>query len=168
VEVSPQVAQVLLSEAREAGLAYVAYLKSQAQPKRFFIDGRPELEDNHVRRNRSAYADYLRRYAEEAAEAEKALQAYLAKAPGKQIYETRVSFRNIGGMVWPLWVKVVTTDGAMFLWRFPAESWAKSPEVVVKVFYTAEPVKEVVLDPWNLSLDSNPRNHAYSVSRAAP
>jgi hypothetical protein len=65
-------------------------------------------------------------------------------------------------------VKVVTTDGAMFLWRFPAESWAKSPEVVVKVFYTAEPVKEVVLDPWNLSLDSNPRNHAYSVSRAAP
>jgi len=168
VEVSPQVAQVLLSEAREAGLAYVAYLKSQAQPKRFFIDGRPELEDNHVRRNRSAYADYLRRYAEEAAEAEKALQAYLAKAPGKQIYETRVSFRNIGGMVWPLWVKVVTTDGAMFLWRFPAESWAKSPEVVVKVFYTAEPVKEVVLDPWNLSLDSNPRNHGYSVSRAAP
>jgi len=62
----------------------------------------------------------------------------------------------------------VTADGVALLWRFPAESWAKSPDLLVKVFYTAAPVKEVVLDPWNLSLDSNPRNHVYTVSRAAP
>ncbi len=167
ISVSSQVAQTLLAEAREAGLAYVEYLRSQAKPKSFFVDKRPEVEDSYVRRNREAYAEYLKRYEEEAAQAEKRLQAYLEVPAGKEIYETRVTFRNVGGMVWPLWVKVVTEDGAMFLWRFPAEVWAKSPEKVVKVFYTAVPVKEVVLDPWNLSLDSEPRNQVYVVARGA-
>jgi len=168
VSVSPEVARVLLAESREAGEAYIAYLRSQAQPRSFFVDNRSELEDSYVQRNRSAYAEYLKRYAEEASEAEKAFRAYVAKSAEKEVYETRVTFRNTGGMVWPLWVKVVTADGVALLWRFPAESWAKSPDLLVKVFYTAAPVKEVVLDPWNLSLDSNPRNHVYTVSRAAP
>ncbi len=170
ISVSPKVAQTLLAEAREAGLAYITYLKNQAKTKSFFVDKRPEIEDSYVRRNRSAYAEYLKRYEEEAAQAEKRLQAYLEASAGKEIkevYETRVFLRNRGGMVWPVWVKVVTQDGAMFLWRFPAEIWAKSPTEVVKVFYTAVPVREVVLDPWNLSLDSEPRNHVYTVSGAA-
>ncbi len=168
IQVSPEVAQTLLAESREAGSAYIAYLKSQARAKSFFVDRRPEIVDDYVRRNRTAYAEYVARYEEEAAQAEKRLQAHLAVPVKKELYETRVTFRNRGGLVWPVWVKVVTEDGAIFLWRFPAEIWAKSPKEVVKVFYTAVPVKEVVVDPWNLSLDANSRNHVYPISRAAP
>lgn len=96
MSVSPEVARVLLAESREAGEAYIAYLRSQAQPRSFFVDNRSELEDSYVQRNRSAYAEYLKRYAEEASEAEKAFRAYVAKSAEKEVYETRVTFRNTG------------------------------------------------------------------------
>jgi hypothetical protein len=163
----PEVMKTLLEETRQAGQAYIAYLSGCAETKSFFIDRRAEIADDYTRKNRSAYEDYLRRYREEKAEAETRLKAHLEKPEPKALYETRLFFRNIGGLVWPLWVKVVTEDGALFLWRFPAESWAKDPERLVKVIYTVTPVREVVLDPWSLSPDINPQNHAYTLPRSA-
>ncbi|GIV23022.1 MAG: hypothetical protein KatS3mg025_0681 [Bacteroidia bacterium] len=93
--------------------------------------------------------------------AQKAAEKYLRREG--RVYEVRVRFRNAGGMVWPLWVKLEYTDGAASLWYFPAESWAKDPSVLLKVFYTRAPVMRVEVDPAGLSLDSNPNNHVYTV-----
>lgn len=168
LELDPKTAQTLAEESYLAAAEYVAYLKAKAQPHSFFVDERPELQDKIVQRNREEYATYIARFAEEATAAEAALTAYQKQAPDKRLYETRVTFSNKGGLVWPIWVRLTLEGGTHLLWRFPAESWMKDPKKLVKVFYTTLPVTQVQVDPWGLSLDIAPLNHAYTVTRGAP
>nr|BAL55952.1 aminopeptidase [uncultured Bacteroidetes bacterium] len=160
VQVDKVFRQVLLAEEEEALQRYLLSLAQDTLPRRYFVDKRPELQDKYVRQNRSKIQPALAR--ERLREAEAAARKYLRQE--SRLYQVRVRFRNVGGMVWPLRVKISYEGGAASLWHFPAEVWAKEPSLVLKVFYTRGPLTRVEVEPGELSLDSNPTNNGYVVT----
>jgi len=128
----------------------------------FYVDRHPYLVDSFVKANREKYAAALAERKATLAEAQKTARQYLKQ---DEVYEVRVRFRNVGGLVWPLWVRLTFEGGAAALYYFPAEAWAKDNRLFLRVFYTREPVVRVDIDPWGLSLDVNPQNNGYPLQR---
>ncbi|MCX7606834.1 MAG: M1 family metallopeptidase [Bacteroidia bacterium] len=149
----------LLAEEKAAVEAYLRWIARDTVRLSFYVEKHPQLRDRYVEENEKAYHQLLRAHREAFTEATKAAQKYL-RSEG-ELYEVRVRFRNRGGLVWPLWVKLTYADGSASLWRFPAEAWAKEPSTLLKVFYTRGPVKKVEVDPSGLSLDIQANNHVY-------
>lgn len=161
VSASGDLREILLQEEVQAVHRYLRWLARDTLPRRFYVEGKRYLWDKYVEDNTRLHAARLKMQRDTFLAAQKAAEKYLRREG--RVYEVRVRFRNAGGMVWPLWVKLEYTDGAASLWYFPAESWAKDPSVLLKVFYTRAPVMRVEVDPAGLSLDSNPNNHVYTV-----
>lgn len=162
VSVEQRYREVLLAEDERAVQRYLAQLARDTVPMRFYVDKHPELVDAVVKHNRTVYAELLAKRQKTWAEAAAAANKYL-KDKG-DLHEVRVRFRNYGTMVWPLWVKITYKGGASSLWYFPAESWAKDPSTLVKVFYTRQPVEKIEVDPWHISLDIRPENQVYGTA----
>lgn len=153
---------LLLEEDRLAVARYLSWLAADTAPRSFYVDQRPYLVDSFVKANQEKYLASLAERKTALAEAQKAARQYLDQ---NEAYEVRVRFRNTGGLVWPLWVRLTFEGGAAALYYFPAEAWAKDNRLFLRVFYTRAPVVRVEVDPWGLSLDVNPQNNGYSFQR---
>ncbi|MCX8113141.1 MAG: M1 family metallopeptidase [Bacteroidia bacterium] len=159
VSVGRSYRQVLLTEEEQAVQRYVERLSQDTLRRRFYVDSRPHLINHVLENNRKTYEAALTERRRALKAAQEAARRYLREEG--DLYEVRVRFRNRGGLVWPLWVKLTYSDGAASLWYFPAEVWAKEPTTLLKVFYTRQPVQQVEVDPWKLSLDIRPENQVY-------
>ncbi|QCR23610.1 M1 family metallopeptidase [Pontibacter sp. SGAir0037] len=84
---------------------------------------------------------------------------------GLNFYE--VGFRNIGGLVMPLIVRMEFEDGTDEVVNIPAEIWRYNNEEITKVFVTAKPVVSFTLDPFLQTADTDLSNNAYP-RRVAP
>ena len=78
---------------------------------------------------------------------------------GKQYYE--ITFRNIGGLVMPLFVEFEFEDGERDLSKIPAEIWKKSEPTVTKVFVVDQPAVRVTLDPYMETADVDMGNNVW-------
>ncbi len=78
---------------------------------------------------------------------------------GLNFYE--VGFKNIGGLVMPLVVRMEFEDGTEEIVHVPAEIWRYNNEEITKVFVTEKPVVSFTLDPFLQTADTDLSNNAY-------
>ncbi len=84
---------------------------------------------------------------------------------GLNFYE--VGFKNLGGLVMPLVVKMTFEDGTDEVVNIPAEVWRYNNEEITKVFVTEKPVVSFELDPYLQTADTDLTNN-YFPRRLAP
>jgi len=78
---------------------------------------------------------------------------------GKNYYE--LTFENVGGLVMPLILEFKYKDGSSKIERIPAEIWKMSKDVITKVFVSDKEIKEIVLDPYLETADTDRENNYY-------
>jgi hypothetical protein len=77
----------------------------------------------------------------------------------KNIYE--VTIKNIGGLVMPITIKWLYTDGTSEIDRLPVQNWRFNEHEIKKVFVKTKEVAQVILDP-NLELaDTDMSNNKF-------
>ncbi|MER2996581.1 M1 family metallopeptidase [Pontibacter populi] len=84
---------------------------------------------------------------------------------GLNFYE--VGFKNLGGLVMPLIVKMTYEDGTDEIVNVPAEVWRYNNEEITKVFVTEKPVAKFELDPLLQTADTDLSNN-YFPRKLAP
>ena len=67
----------------------------------------------------------------------------------------QVDLRNKGGLVMPVILNFVLTDGSEELVRIPAELWIRNEKLVSKLFFFEKEVAEVQLDPFLETADTD-------------
>ncbi|GJM31746.1 MAG: aminopeptidase [Saprospiraceae bacterium] len=78
---------------------------------------------------------------------------------GKNYYE--ITFKNIGGLIMPLILKMEYADGSTEVHRIPAEIWRYRSDQVSKVFVSKKELSRVVLDPYLETADTDVFNNTY-------
>lgn len=73
----------------------------------------------------------------------------------------RFSFRNIGGLVMPVILKMDFTDGTTETVRIPAEIWRKNSKQVTWQYVTGKELKGAELDPLWETADADRGNNVY-------
>ncbi len=71
----------------------------------------------------------------------------------------QIDFKNIGGLVMPVILKFEFTDGTEEVQRIPAEIWKTNNEEVSKVFMFNKEVKQITLDPYYETADTELNNN---------
>ncbi|EJF11138.1 M1 family metallopeptidase [Pontibacter sp. BAB1700] len=132
--------------------------------KRTRLDERPELADFYNKYDPLATTAtdkerYQKFYASLSDNEKKVLDS------GLNFYE--VGFRNLGGLVMPLIVRMEYEDGTDEVVNIPAEIWRYNNEEVTKVFVTEKPVVSFTLDPFLQTADTDLSNNSYP-RRMAP
>ena len=79
-----------------------------------------------------------------------------------QSYQLISNFENIGGLVMPLIVEFEYTGGTKEIRRIPAEIWKMLPhQEVTKVFVTEKEVRQITLDPYLETADTDTGNNYF-------
>ncbi|MGQ9863119.1 MAG: M1 family metallopeptidase [Bacteroidia bacterium] len=172
-------AQVLLAEEKAAYEKMVSLCDQRRRKPTYFVESRPELQDAYVKEAFKWQDSILQveeaTYQQALQSKEKFLSLY--QNPPKKLWENFIVFKNyqllpwggrVTGLVFPIRARITYTDGSSSLWEWPAETWMKNPQQVLKVFYTAQPIKKVEIDPWNQTPDTNPDNNIYTLPDAKP
>ncbi len=84
---------------------------------------------------------------------------------GLNFYE--VGFKNLGGLVMPLIVRMEFEDGTEEVVNIPAEIWRHNNNDITKVFVTKKPVAGFTLDPFLQTADTDLSNNTFP-RRLAP
>ncbi|WP_439880324.1 M1 family metallopeptidase [Pontibacter sp. MBLB2868] len=84
---------------------------------------------------------------------------------GLNFYE--VGFKNLGGLVMPLIVRMEYEDGSEEIVNIPAEIWRYNNDEITKVFITQKPVVSFELDPYLQTADTELSNNFFP-RRLAP
>jgi hypothetical protein len=72
-----------------------------------------------------------------------------------------LSFKNNGGTVMPLIIKMDFEDGTEQIVRIPAEVWRMNNQQVNKVLFTEKPVVQFTLDPYLETADIDTENNVF-------
>ncbi|MBL4660619.1 MAG: M1 family metallopeptidase [Alcanivoracaceae bacterium] len=70
-----------------------------------------------------------------------------------------IDFENLGGLVMPIILKISYTDGSEEIKRIPAEIWRKNPKQVSKLLMTTKELKNLELDPYLETADTDVNNN---------
>ena len=85
----------------------------------------------------------------------------------KELNYYEIQFKNIGGLVMPLIIEFTYVDDSKKIVYIPAEIWRLNAEDVSKVFISEKEIKEIVLDPYFETADTD-RNNNYYPPRIKP
>lgn len=138
---------------------YISDIRNKEEVKETVTERDPSTVDfyttydelNVLNLDRKEYEKYYNSLDEE----EKAL---LEK--GYNFYE--IKFENVGGLVMPLIVEFEYTDGSKEVRRIPAEIWKMLPhKEVTKVFVTEKEVRQITLDPYLETADTDTSNNYF-------
>ena len=78
---------------------------------------------------------------------------------GKNIYEITVN--NVGGLIMPVTIEWVYTDGTKEIDRLPAEVWRLNEYQITKTFIKSKQVEKVNLDPNFEFADTDTKNNSF-------
>jgi hypothetical protein len=78
---------------------------------------------------------------------------------GKNIYE--VTIKNIGGLVMPITIEWIFTDGTTEIDRLPADIWRRNEYEIQETFIKTKEVSQVKLDPNFEFADTNLKNNSF-------
>ena len=120
------------------------------------VDGDPDMRDFYTTYNpnkptlldQKDYEAYL-----------KTLSENERKLLESNSYYYELTFKNVGGLVMPIFIRFVFEDGTDRLVRIPAEIWKMSETTVSKVFAFEKPVGSIVLDPYLETADVDLNNN---------
>jgi len=139
---------------------YISNIRNAKEIAKTAVEKNKALEDFYDRHDpkevypldEKEYLDYLASLTEE----EKALLK-----SGHNYYQ--IDFANAGGMVMPLILKFMYTDGSESVERIPAEIWRRTNDRVSKVFVTKKEIRNIQLDPFLETADVDERNNRWSI-----
>ncbi len=77
----------------------------------------------------------------------------------KYLYE--IVFEKPGGLVMPILVDYIYTDGTKESKYYPAEIWRFNDQEVKKVFASEKEIKEIIIDPNLLTADIDTENNSW-------
>jgi hypothetical protein len=86
-------------------------------------------------------------------------EAIIEKFINKNFYEIRL--KNLGGLVSPVILEFIFTDGTHETKIIPTEIWRFSENETLKVFYFDKEVKQIVIDPHAKTGDINTDNNVF-------
>jgi len=98
----------------------------------------------------NAYGQFLSRIDDEAIRKE---------LSGKNLYE--VTIKNVGGLVMPVTIEWIFTDGTSEIDTLPAQIWRRNEYEVTEVFVKEKEVKTVNLDPNFEFADTDMSNNSF-------
>jgi len=78
---------------------------------------------------------------------------------GKNIYE--ITVKNIGGLVMPVTIEWIYTDGTSEIDTLPADIWRRNEYEIQKTFIKAKTVSRVTLDPRLEFADTDMENNSF-------
>jgi len=78
---------------------------------------------------------------------------------GKNYYE--ITFENKGGLVMPIIMQFEYIDGTSEVVRIPTEVWKMNNQSLTKVFPTDKEIKQISLDPYQETADTDTSNNFY-------
>ena len=79
----------------------------------------------------------------------------------KHYYE--IKFKNVGGLVMPIFLDFTLKNNAHELFKIPAEIWMKNNTQITKVFAFDKEVKQIELDPFLETADTDRNNNYWPV-----
>ena len=153
-----------IAKKQRAEKQYITEIRNKTEVKETVTERDPSTNDfynsydrlNVLNLDRKEYEKYYNSLDDE----EKAL---LKK--GYNFYE--IKFENIGGLVMPLIVEFEYVDGTKEVRRIPAEIWKMLPhKEVTKVFVTEKEVKQITLDPYLETADTDIGNNSFPARQA--
>ncbi|OEJ99336.1 aminopeptidase [Flavivirga aquatica] len=83
---------------------------------------------------------------------------------GKNIYE--VTIKNVGGLVMPITIEWIFTDGTTEIDRLPAEIWRRNEYETQQTFIKNKEVSKINLDPNFEFADTNVKNNSFPKTKA--
>ncbi len=113
------------------------------------------------------YYDSINRNDATAAQRRKAKEADEALMPAERVARNqtdtfyRFKFRNVGGLVMPVIVKMDFTDGSTETVRIPVEIWRRNSEQVTWQYVTSKTLKRAELDPLWETADADRDNNLF-------
>ncbi|WP_432815249.1 M1 family aminopeptidase [Sphingorhabdus sp.] len=123
------------------------------------VDRDPATRDYYNETDEFTVTDLERRKAK-AADEPLTPEERAARAVKDNFY--RFTFRNAGGLVMPVIVKMEFADGTSETVRIPAEIWRHDPKKVVWQYVTTKVVTKAELDPLWETADADRSNNVYA------
>lgn len=142
----------------------ITYLRNSKSDSETVVERNPEMKDFY-----DSYNEY-----EVSENKKKSHQRYLSSLDneeksllnaGKQYYQ--MNFKAIGGLYMPIILRFEFEDGTESYEKIPAEIWKYNDSIVSKVFVFNKTLKEVELDPFRETADTN-RDNNYWPKRIEP
>ncbi len=122
------------------------------------VDRYPELKDFYNDFDKYAVTPYDRKQYEnllkDLEDREKALLQ-------EDKYFYTVNFRNIGGLVTPLPLKITYADNSVEQFVIPAEIWRRNAEAVSKLIIADQEIRGIEFDPYRETADTDISNNAW-------
>jgi len=155
---NPEVENAIAKAEMEKAPKRIGSIRNEKEIEKTYDEQDPSLRDFYTEYDplevsildKEDYQNYLSKLSEE----EKALLT-----AGYHYYE--VDFRNVGGMPMPIIVNFEFTDGTSEVQKIPAEIWRMDQAVVSKVFVMEKEVKEIMLDPYLETADTDTENNYF-------
>lgn len=142
----------------------ISDIRNRTAVTQTLMEAKPELKDEY--NNRDPY-----RVTKEMEDRSRILLSRLTEEEaallrkGFNYYEVEVE--NVGGLVMPIILQFKYADGTSEVRTIPVEIWRMNAENVTKVFVTEKEVKEIALDPYLETADTD-RSNNYFPQRATP
>ena len=144
-------------ERKEAQNEFIGDTRNEAELKgKHYSDAHPEMADFYNKNDdwtvfpidKKEYEKYRKSLNDDEKEV---LDA------GYNFYE--LNFENKGGLVMPIILRFTFVDGSQVISRHPAEIWLKNEEAFSKVFVFEKEVKQIELDPFLETADTDLENN---------
>ncbi len=155
---NPEIENIAKRKERDEVLNYIEYQRNKKEIKQTYDEQDRSLRDFYTDYDPLAVSildkdDYQKYYSRLSNAEKKMLSA------GYNFYE--ITFENVGGLVMPLIIEFEYTDGTTEVKRIPAEIWRKRHDKIKKVFPTKKEVREIRLDPFLETADTDTSNNFY-------
>ncbi|MEQ8692960.1 MAG: M1 family metallopeptidase, partial [Pseudomonadales bacterium] len=159
-------AQRALVEAREP--EPIAQLRNRQEGRETRVQRRPQLQDFYNEQDQYTVTNKdINDYQSYLESLESWEREVLDKAIAAEVYAYFVDFRNVGGLLSPLPLKLTYQDGSEESMLIPAEVWRKNTEQVTKLLILPGQLAELELDPLQQTADTD-RNNNYYPRRILP
>ncbi len=136
----------------------LSQIRNKEQIKTTLVDEKPELKDFYNSYDRYAVTPgsktRFNQYYSSLGEDEKKLVE-----AGENFYT--LTFKNNGGLVMPIILKLEFEDGTNEIVRIPVEIWRLNNRQTTKTLHTAKKVKQFILDPYLETADIDMENNYF-------
>jgi hypothetical protein len=155
---NPEVENALAQKELDASPKRIGKIRNEKEIAKTYDELDPSLRDFYTEYDplevnildKEAYQNYLGKLSEK--------EKNLLDA-GYNYYE--ITFKNVGGLPMPIIVEFEFTDGSKEVQKVPAEIWKMDQEKVSKVFVMKKEVKQIMLDPYLETADTDTENNYF-------
>ncbi len=154
----PRIENPIAKQKFEESQKHISQVYNEKDVAQSAIEADPELKDFYNTYDLFAIADEdVASYEKFVASLDEKEKALLKS--GMNFYE--ITFNNVGGLVMPVIIGWTYEDGTTEIERIPAEIWRLNAEKIVKVFPKEKKVKQIVIDPFRETADTDQSNNYY-------